>query len=202
MEDSHAPETEGLRFRPATRDVFDDVVEMLGPKRRPDAQACWCLTYRLGTREAATLDAHDRRERVFDLCGRTPAPGVLAYAGAEVVGWAGVAPRSEVADLRDETVFPRIDDIEPWSIFCLRTRAGHRRQGIGRQLIDGAVEFARAHGGEVIEAYPLDTAEKVDAIHTYPGLRSMFEEAGFDKVADTRSRVGGVPRIVMRRWPG
>jgi len=190
-----------LRFAPATQDVFDDVVEMLGPRRRPDAAACWCLTYRLGAPVAARLDAHERRARVFELCGRTPAPGVLAYDGQDVVGWAGVAPRSQVAELHDEAVYPRVDDADPWSVFCLRTRAGHRRRGLGRQLLAGAVAFARDNGADVVEAYPLDTDRKVDAIFTYPGLRSMFERAGFVKVADTRSTVGGVPRVVMRLPP-
>ncbi len=67
----------GIAFRPATQALFDDVAEMLGPKRRPDAQACWC-------------------------------------------------------------------------------------------------------------------------IYTYPGLRSMFDKAGFNKVSDTLSTLGGTPRIVMR----
>ncbi len=187
-----------LQFRPATQAVFDDLTRMLGPKRRPDAITCWCLTYRLGPQAASKLDAQQRQELVFEMCGRTPAPGILAYADGEVIGWAGVAPRSEVADLQNADVFPRTDDVEPWSIFCLRTRAGQRRQGIGQQLIDGAVTFARDNGAQAIEAYPLDTAQKVDAIYTYPGLRSMFERAGFEKVSDTRSKLGGIHRIVMR----
>ncbi|MCW5951406.1 MAG: GNAT family N-acetyltransferase [Propionibacteriaceae bacterium] len=196
-----------LTFRPATQADFDDVIEMLGPKRRPDAQACWCLTYRLGAKASSKLDAQQRRDLVFQLCGHQPAPGVLAYADGEVVGWAGIAPRAEVAELANTTIYPRVDDIEPWSVFCLRTRAGHRRQGIGNQLLAGAVAFAHQHGATVIEAYPLDTDQKVDAIYTYPGLRPMFERAGFVKVADTASVLGGVRRIVMRtrrrdaRWP-
>lgn len=190
-----------LEFRPATQADFEDVVELLGPKRRPDAQACWCLTYRLGAKAASKLDAAQRRDLVFELCGREPAPGILGYADGEVVGWAGVAPRAQVAELQDATVYPRVDGVEPWSIFCLRTRAGHRRQGIGAHLLDGAVAFARDHRAEAIEAYPLDTDQRIDAIYTYPGLRSMFERAGFAKVADTGSMLGGARRIVMRLTP-
>lgn len=136
------------------------------------------------------------------MCGRTPAPGILGYADGAVIGWAGVAPRQEVAELQDAAVYPRVDDSEPWAIFCLRTRAGQRRRGIGQQLLDGAVAFARENGATVVEGYPLDTDQKVDPIYTYPGLRSMFENAGFAKVADTQSTLGGVRRIVMRLPPG
>ncbi len=187
-----------LTIRPAGTDVFDDVETMLGPKRRPDAVACWCLTYRLGSARSAALGAAERRQTMRDLCGRTPAPGILAYLGSEVVGWASVAPREEVVELSDPDIFPRIEDVEPWSIFCLRTRAGRRRRGIGQLLLRGAIDFARDNGAEVIEGCPLDTTEKMAPIFTYPGLRSMFEQEGFTKVADTRSEVGGVRRVLMR----
>lgn len=97
-----------MEFRPADRHRFGDVVEMLGPKRRPDALACWCLTYRLGA-EATGLDAEARRDRVFEMCGHRPAPGILGYLDGEVVGWAGVAPRSEVAELRNTDTYPVVD---------------------------------------------------------------------------------------------
>jgi len=186
-----------LEFRPATQDVFEDVVLMLGPKRRPDAIACWCLTYRDGP-AAVKLTAQQRRDRVFELCGRAPAPGILAYAGAEVVGWVGVAPRAEVAELRNTDSYPRIDEAEPWSIFCVRVRGGHRGHGIGSQLLDGAISFAKEHGATLLEAYPLDTEQKVDAITSYPGLRSMFERVGFGKAADAKPNRAGIPRVIMR----
>lgn len=183
---------------PATAERFDDVETMLGPKRSPDAIACWCLTYRLGGRASSRLDAVDRRDAVYDLCSQSPSPGILAYLEDEVVGWCSVAPRSQVAELADPKKYPRVDDVEPWSIFCLRTRGGKRRQGIGQQILRGAIDFSWANGAEVIEGYPLDTTEKLAPIFTYPGLRSMFEKEGFTKVADTDSEVGGARREVMR----
>lgn len=195
-----------MEFRPADRHRFGDVVEMLGPKRRPDALACWCLTYRLGA-EATGLDAEARRDREFEMCGHRPAPGILGYLDGEVVGWAGVAPRSEVAELRNTDTYPVVDgpgtdDAVLWSIFCLRTKGRRRRRGIGQQLLAGAIAFARENGAEVVEGYPLDTDEKIDSIYTYPGLRSMFEKAGFAEVAAVRGQLGGAPRVVMRLETG
>ena len=186
-------------MRPATLARFDDVVEMLGPKKRPDADPCWCLAYRLGTSAAAKLGVDGKRETVRELCRRRRAPGVLAYDGEEVVGWAAVAPREELAEFTDESVYPRVDDLPVFSLFCLRARAGHRKQGVGQALIEGAVDFARRHHAPAIEAYPVDTDDKVDGIFAYPGVRKMFERAGFTEVAPTGSRSGGHPRIVMRR---
>jgi acetyltransferase, GNAT family len=108
-----------------------------------------------------------------------------------------VAPRAEVAEL-STAAYPHIADDNPWSIFCLRTRAGMRKHGIGQQLLTGAINFAFDNGATVIEGYPLDTDDKVAPIFAYPGFRRMFEREGFVKVADTTSVLDGVPRILMR----
>ena len=42
-------------------------------------------------------------------------------------------------------------------------------------------------------------AEKVNLTMAFVGFRSLFEQAGFVKVAATTSVAGGFPRIVMRR---
>ncbi|WP_132993618.1 GNAT family N-acetyltransferase [Gordonia zhaorongruii] len=190
-------------YRPATQELFDDVEEMLGPKKRPDAAACWCLTYRLGNVESQKLDPPGRRAAVFELCGARPEPGILVYDSSadgvigDVVGWAGVARRSLIAALADEQAFPRMADGDPWTIFCLRTRGGRRRQGIGQQILSSAVDFARESGAGVIEAYPVDPEAHIAPIYAYPGFRSMFERAGFT-VRDRAGRVpGGPPRVAM-----
>ena len=44
-----------IEVRPAT--VFDDVSTMVGPKR-PDASVCWCLSYRIPSKENRALARH------------------------------------------------------------------------------------------------------------------------------------------------
>ena len=190
-----------LTFRAATQDVFDDVETMLGPKRRPDAIACWCLTYRLGA-SATNLDAEARRQAVFELCGRRPEPGVLAYDEVgDVVGWAGVARRSDIRAMADHSMYPPTSDGDPWTIFCLRTRGGRRRRGIGQRLLHGAVEYAVEKGADVIGAYPVDPRERVNPIFAYPGVRSMFEKEGFSVVGPAGPVPGGPNRVAMRLTP-
>src|SRR2546423_4617949 len=77
--------------RPATKARFDDVAVMLGPKN-PDSSVCWCLSHRLDWKTNRELTGRARGEYVKKLCSRKVAPGVLAYSGAEVAGWAAVAP--------------------------------------------------------------------------------------------------------------
>jgi GNAT superfamily N-acetyltransferase len=183
-----------IDVRPAT--VFDDVATMVGPKR-PDANVCWCLTYRIPSKENTSLQGPARGDRVAGLMAQGPI-GVLAYDGGEVVGWAAVAPRAETTFSRSRTI-PAVDDREAWSVWCIRVRPGHRGKGISHALLAGAVDFARSRGAPVLEGYPVDNrGEKVDLTMAYVGTRALFEKAGFRKVADTSSVISGFPRVLMR----
>lgn len=180
--------------RPATD--FDDVRTLVGPKR-PDANVCWCLTYRLPSREDRELVGPARGERVRQMLDGGPL-GVLAYDGDEVVGWAAVAPRADTTFARSRTI-PQLDDLPVWSVWCIRVRPGHRGQGISHELLRGAVTFAREGGAPVLEGYPVDNrGEKVDVTMAYVGTRGLFERAGFVKAAATSSVLNGFPRVLMR----
>ncbi|MBP2435982.1 GNAT superfamily N-acetyltransferase [Microbacterium amylolyticum] len=133
------------------------------------------------------------------LCESEQPPGVLAYDGNNVVGWAAVAPRSETQYARSRTI-PVIDDLPVWSAWCFRVRPGHRGTGVLDHVLRGAVEFARENGAPAIEGYPVDNAgAKVDQTMAFVGFRAMFERAGFSEVSETSSVSGGFPRVLMRR---
>ncbi|MHA7133604.1 GNAT family N-acetyltransferase [Oerskovia turbata] len=184
-----------IEVRAASR--FDDVRTMVGPKR-PDANVCWCLSYRLPSKENVALVGPARGERVEALCREDPPPGVLAYDGDDVVGWAAVHPRADTAFARNRKI-PHVDDLDVWSVWCLRVRPGHRGQGISHHLLRGAVEFAREHGAPAVEGYPLDNqGKKIDLTMAYVGTKSLFEDAGFTQAAQTTSVLNGFARILMR----
>ncbi|WP_020142145.1 GNAT family N-acetyltransferase [Terracoccus sp. 273MFTsu3.1] len=184
--------------RPATLARFDDVATMLAPKN-PSSTVCWCLSHRLDSRTSRGLVGPERGEFVRELTRRPVAPGVLAYDGDEVVGWAALAPRSELPFARSAKI-PHVDDVAVWSIWCIRVRAGHRGRGISLPLLEGAVDYARDRGAPAVEGYPVDNrGKKVDLTMAYVGTRALFERAGFAKAAETTSVSGGFPRVVMRR---
>jgi GNAT superfamily N-acetyltransferase len=187
-----------FEVRPATLARFDDVATMLGPKN-PTASVCWCLSHRLDARTNAALVGPARGDHVRSLTRRRVAPGVLAYDGDEVVGWAAVAPRSELPFARS-TKIPHVDDLPVWSLWCIRVRPGHRGRGIALPLLEGAVDYASEKGAPAVEGYPVDNrGAKVDLTMAYVGTRVLFERAGFTKAADTDAVSGGFPRVVMRR---
>lgn len=187
----------GIEVRPATVARFDDVATMVGPKR-PDASVCWCLSHRIDAKTNRELSGPARGDYVKRLCRRAVAPGVLAYDGAEVVGWAAVAPRSELPFERS-TKIPHVDDLPVWSVWCIRVRPSHRGEGISHDLLEGAVAYARSKGAPAVEGYPVDNqGAKVDLTMAYVGTRKLFEDAGFVKAADTDSVSDRIPRVLMR----
>jgi ribosomal protein S18 acetylase RimI-like enzyme len=185
-----------IEVRPASN--FADVATLLGPKKSADANICWCLSYRVPNKVNQSLAGQQRGEYVAKLCSEDPAPGVLAYDGDEVVGWAAVHPRADTTFAHSRKI-PHVDGDGVWSVWCFRVRPGHRRQGIVHHLLAGAVEFAREHGAAAIEGYPVDNGDRrVDLTMAYVGTRAVFEAAGFTKAADTTSVLAGFPRVLMR----
>jgi GNAT superfamily N-acetyltransferase len=185
-----------IEVRPATE--FEDVAAVLGPKRNPDGNVCWCLSHRVDSRTNRSLVGRERGDYVRELCRREVPPGVLAYEDGAVAGWAGLAPRAGLPVARSTRIAP-VDDLPVWNIFCVRVQPGFRGRGISHALVRGAVDLARANGAPAVEAIPVDNkGEKVDLTMAFVGTRALFESAGFTKVADTESVSGGFPRVVMR----
>lgn len=185
-----------IEVRPAT--VFEDVATVLGPKN-PESSVCFCLSYRIPSKEATALRGPERAERVRRLMDEEGPIGVLAYDGDVVVGWAAVAPRSRTHFATFRKI-PHVDDVDVWSLWCFRVRPGHRKKGIMHALIEGAVSFAKEQGAPAIEGYPVDNGEaRVDLTMAYVGTRRLFEQAGFVKAAGTESVLSGFPRVLMRR---
>jgi GNAT superfamily N-acetyltransferase len=183
-----------IEVRPATD--FADVKTMVGPKR-PDANVCWCLSYRIPSKDNLALTGTARGRKVAALMKQGP-PGVLAYQGDEVVGWAAIHPRADTSFATNRRI-PHVDDLDVWSLWCVRVRPGHRGKGISHALVAGAVEFARGSGAPAVEAYPVDNdGAKVDLTMAYVGTRRLFQKAGFTKAADTESLLNGFPRVLMR----
>lgn len=188
-----------VEVAPATIDRFDDLAVMLGPRQKPDASVCWCLSHRLDSKTNRQLVGRDRGEYVRTLCGTEQGPGVLAYDNGDVAGWAAVAPRTELPFARSRKI-PHVDDLPVWSVWCIRVRPGHRGRGLSHALLDGAVEYARSQGAPVVEGYPVDNeGMKVDTTMAYVGTRKLFECAGFTKAVDTDAVSGGFPRVLMRK---
>lgn len=184
-----------IDVQPATE--FDDVATLVGPKK-PTSNVCFCLSYRIGSKENNELRGPARADRVRELCRQDPPPGVIAYLDDEPVGWAALQPRRDTSFATNRRI-PHVDDVDVWSLWCIRVRPGHRKRGISHALVEGAVAYARERGAPAVESYPVDNrGERVDLTMAYVGTKSLFEKAGFSQVSETRSVLNGFPRVLMR----
>ena len=209
MGDHGSEHDAGVRVRPATAQLWDDVTTLFGT--RGDPARCWCQWFRMrnDSWKAATTASNRAALRAqLDAAAagradRPPPPGVLAYTeDGEPVGWCAIAPRASYPRVLASQVLQaarstaaETDDPDVWSLTCFVVRVGHRRQGVAGALLDGALELARSHGARRVEAYPLDVAAKpsVSASELYHGPLHLFIARGFREVARS-----GAARAVVR----
>lgn len=185
---------------PVTEGRFDDFADVINPHRR--ANHCWCLSHRLRAKEIDELGSGSREDAARALAAGRSSFGVVTYRDDVPVGWCHVAPRSEISRLARSTLIRPVDDVPVWSIICVVVRGGHRKQGVTRHLVEGAVAYAASRGAPAVEAYPVDPQGRMDTTMAFVGTRSMFERCGFEVVGQTDAVASKMPRLVMRRTLG
>lgn len=182
---------------PVTIDRFDDFADVINKNRR--ANHCWCLSHRLRAKDIDELGGGDREKAVRALCASDTPPGVVTYRDGEPVGWCNIGPRGDIPRLTGSKLITPVDDVPVWSIVCVVVRSGHRRQGVTKHLIEGAVSYARSRKAPAVEAYPVDPTGRMDTTMAFVGTRAMFESAGFEVIGTTKAVASKMPRLVMRR---
>jgi GNAT superfamily N-acetyltransferase len=178
--------------RPATPGRWDDLTGLFGPN---GAYAnCWCMWWRMGSKDFDRAPPSRKRGALRGLVREGRVPGLLAYVDGRPVGWVSVAPREEFGRLERSPTLKRVDDRPVWSIVCFYIDRRHRGSGVGRALLNAAVNHARGAGARLVEAYPVDPeVREYPAAEAYTGVVPMFRAAGFREV----SRRGKRP--IMRK---
>ncbi len=176
-----------MRIEPVTAERWDDLERLFGPNGA--YSGCWCTWW---TWRSAEWDQHRPAERRAELHGQVVdgrEPGLLAYDGAEPVGWCAVAPRESYARLTSPRArtYRRLDERPTWVVTCFFIRRDRRGEGVATALLDAVAGFVAAHGGDLVEGYPvLDARHGTAAMFT--GTLPMFTAAGFQEVARTGER--------------
>lgn len=170
-----------LRVEPVTAANWSDLEQLFGPKGA--CGGCWCMFMRLPLAAFRRGKGDGNRRALCALVKRRP-PGLIAYAGAEPVGWIAVAPREEYVRLQNSRVLEPVPGEGVWAAPCFYVKAGHRGAGVSGVLLAAATEFARRHGAQSLEGYPhTHFAEKQPAAFVWTGFESTFRRAGFTEIA-------------------
>jgi len=183
-----------LDVKPVTPDQWNDLESLFGS--RGACGGCWCMWWRLNNKQFGKLKGGGNRKALKALIDRGVQPGLIAYSGSEPIGWVAVAPRQTYERLANSKVLAPIDDVPVWSVVCFFIAKGFRRQGVSRELLAAACDFAQERGAEILEGYPIP--EKEDSQpdpFIYTGMESIFEAQGFQ----CKVRRGKIGRGIWRK---
>jgi GNAT superfamily N-acetyltransferase len=171
---------------PATAERWADL-EMLFGKHGASA-GCWCMFWRLERAAFMSLKGDGNKAALQSMVLKNQVPGLLAYVDGQAVGWCSVGPRQDFAALESSRMLKRVDDKPVWSIVCFFVAKPFRKQRVLGRLLAGALAYAREHGAEVVEGYPIDmqtyklSGQKLTGYSGYMGIASVFRAQGFVQV--------------------
>jgi GNAT superfamily N-acetyltransferase len=137
----------------------------------------------MGQSEWLATKGDGTKKRMRARVRKGPPPGLLAYAGDEVVGWCAVAPREDYPRLARSRILAPVDDAPVWSVTCFFVRRDWRRRGVTVALLNGASRWVASRGGQIVEGYPTDTRNEQPAAFVHHGLLGAFQRAKFREVA-------------------
>lgn len=187
-----------IHFEPLTPKRWPDLEKLFGSKGA--AGGCWCMWWRFTPATYKENAGQGNRAALQNRVNERRATGLLTYVGDDPVGWISVSPREEYERIPTSQTWRPIDDVAVWSIVCFFIRKDQRRRGLTDHLIHAAVEYAKAHGAQVIEAYPKDVVavgnKAIADGDLYWGALSTFQRAGFVEV-ERRNKVFPIVRLTL-----
>ena len=154
----------------------------------PRWSSCYCQCFYEDHRQVRWADrtAEQNRHCASQRIASGQMQGLLAYQGAEVVGWCNAAPRAMLHALDGE---PLEDAARVGTILCFLVAPNARGQGIASALLDAACTALKAQGLEYVEANPRPAATGTAQNHYGP--LGMYLKAGFGEYGRDESD-GGV----------
>jgi len=186
-----------LTFKPLTTERWCDLEKLFG--ERGACGGCWCMSWRLHRAQYEKQKGPRNKAAFRKIVSTGPPPGVIAYSGAEPVGWCAVAPREVHARLENSRVLARVDNQPVWSVTCFFVAKPFRRVGVSMQLLRAVVDLAARFGAQIIEGYPVEPRKSpMPDVFAWTGIASAFRQAGFREVV-RRSSVRPVMRCEVAR---
>jgi len=171
-----------LTIRPLSSATWADFEALFGAKGA--CGGCWCMLWRVSRREFEAGKGEGNRQAMQNLVEAGAPTGIIGYLDDQPVAWCSVAPRAGFVGLANSRILKPVDEQPVWSITCLFIRKEFRRNGLSRQMILAAADFARQHGAALLEAYPTDPqSEKAPDVFVWTGLSAPYIQAGFREVA-------------------
>lgn len=163
---------------------------------------CWCMYYQrakpikhISLGAWGRINKRDKRRLLSE--GRAHA--ILVYDMETPVGWCQYGPSEELPRIDGGRYYRKVKqptgNRKLWRITCFFVERSHRRKGVAKAGLAGALASIARQGGGTVEAYPV-VSRKMAGVPEWLwfGTPRMFEREGFRKVAPL-----GTSRVLMRK---
>lgn len=188
-----------LEIQPLTAKRIADLATLFD--QGGDPKWCWCSYFRVRGRDWTNATPAENRKLLGAAARRRGhAPGLVAYDEGDVVGWVSLGPREDYERLAYSKVLAPLDEVPVWSIVCFVVGRKSRGRGVAGELLAAAIDYAREHGAEVLEGYPVDVpqGERIPSASAFHGTLGMFNRAGFKVMERRRANAASPVRPIVR----
>lgn len=173
--------------RPLEASTWEDFAELV-ERNGGVFGGCWCMGHH-ATEDGTSFHAIrglDKRAAKEDLVRSGRAHAALVYDEEGVAqGWAKYGRLDELPILAQHrrAYEKEAGDLPDWRISCFYTDTRHRREGIARAGLAGALELIAADGGGTVESIPeIVSGRTAHGRFLFQASVELFEEHGFERV--------------------
>lgn len=169
----------GMRILPLGPETWDAFAELV---RRNNGifGGCWCIGYHPECGQRVDHAAVKRERVMFD--GAHAALVVDAEGRAQA--WAQYGDPDELSGIKHRRAYDKEPPPVPdWRLTCVFVDPKHRRRGLARFAVQGALDLIAQAGGGAVEAISEVTdGRTAHSRFLFSGTVELLEDMGFEKV--------------------
>ena len=172
------------RSKALSKHTWEDFEGMF-QKHKGVRGGCWCTYHQLPSSEYNKMSREDRKEYHRKRVEEGIATGLILYEDRTPVGWCQFGKADIFEQLNRNRAYNKLDkdhEATPdWRITCIFVDKEYRGRGLSSLILSRTLEMIETLGGGMVEAFPFDLEDSHKP--NYNGSVSMFQQAGFEKVA-------------------
>jgi GNAT superfamily N-acetyltransferase len=175
----------------STWDAFAELVE----RNNGVFGGCWCM----GWHPEGCWSGLDNRTLKEERVRSDRSHAALVFdAEGRAQGWAQYGSADELPRIKHRRTYDKdAPPLPDWRITCFYVDTKHRRLGVARAALEGALEQIARAGGGLVEAIPEVTeGRQAQGRFLFSASVELFEDYGFQRVRQVGKHAWIVSRVV------
>ena len=194
----HATPPAGMRIMALSKSTWEQFAE-LAERNNGIFGGCWCIGYHPECGQKIDYRAA-KRERVMT----GAAHAALVVDGENrVQDWAQYGDPDELAGIKHKRAYDKDPPVRPdWRLTCVYVDPRHRRRGLARFAVEGALGLIADAGGGSVEAISEVTDGRVaHGRFLFSATAELLEDLGFAKVRQVGKHAWIMTRTISKAVP-